>query len=154
MPERTGTRREALPGVATPFTWSVAGDYSESGFRRAFATLGCTVPKNARLVGNVHGRFYLNLSEFMRIAAQVPWLDPRTLAALDAAIESTRMGQAQAICTAPWTKHLFDLLKMPAIGHTERLAAAFAQLGLSPQVRAEAVPLQQFVALTKLLAAL
>lgn len=73
---------EALPGVATPFTWSVAGDYSESGFRRAFATLGCTVPKNARLVGNVHGRFYLNLSEFMRIAAQVPWLDPRTLVEL------------------------------------------------------------------------
>ena len=73
---------EALPGVATPFTWSVAGDYSESGFRKAFGTLGCTVPKHARLVGNVHGRFYLNLTEFMRIAAQVPWLDPRTLVEL------------------------------------------------------------------------
>jgi phosphohistidine swiveling domain-containing protein len=70
---------EALPGVATPFTWSVAGAYSESGFRKAFGTLGCTVPKSIVLVGNVHGRFYLNLSEFMRIAAQVPWLDPRTL---------------------------------------------------------------------------
>lgn len=70
---------EALPGVATPFTWSVAGAYSESGFRKAFGTLGCAVPKNARLVGNVFGRFYLNLSEFMQIAAQVPWLDPRTL---------------------------------------------------------------------------
>jgi pyruvate,water dikinase len=70
---------EALPGVATPFTWSVAGSYSESGFRKAFGTLGCTVPKHAVLVGNVHGRIYLNLSEFMRIAAQVPWLDPRTL---------------------------------------------------------------------------
>lgn len=73
---------EALPGVATPFTWSVAGAYSESGFRKAFGTLGCSVPKNAVLVGNVHGRFYLNLSEFMRIAAQVPWLDPRTLVEL------------------------------------------------------------------------
>lgn len=73
---------EALPGVATPFTWSIAGDYSESGFRKAFGTLGCAVPKHARLVGNVHGRFYLNLSEFMRIAAQVPWLDPRTLVEL------------------------------------------------------------------------
>lgn len=70
---------EALPGVATPFTWSVAGAYSDSGFRKAFGTLGCTVPKSAVLVGNVHGRFYLNLTEFMRIAAQVPWLDPRTL---------------------------------------------------------------------------
>jgi pyruvate,water dikinase len=70
---------EALPGVATPFTWSVAGAYSDAGFRKAFGTLGCAVPKSAVLVGNVHGRFYLNLSEFMRIAAQVPWLDPRTL---------------------------------------------------------------------------
>lgn len=70
---------EALPGVATPFTWSVAGAFSEAGFRRAFGALGCTVPKNAKLVGNVHGRFYLNLSQFMRIAAQVPGLDPRTL---------------------------------------------------------------------------
>jgi rifampicin phosphotransferase len=73
---------EALPGVATPFTWSVAGAFSETGFRRAFAALGCRVPKNARLVGNVHGRVYLNLTQFMRIAAQVPMLDPRTLVEL------------------------------------------------------------------------
>ncbi len=73
---------EALPGVATPFTWSVAGAFSEAGFRRAFAALGCRVPKHARLVTNVHGRFYLNLTQFMRIAAQVPFLDPRTLVEL------------------------------------------------------------------------
>jgi pyruvate,water dikinase len=73
---------EALPGVATPFTWSVAGAFSEAGFRSAFAALGCRVPKHAYLVGNVHGRFYLNLTQFMRIAAQVPFLDPRTLVEL------------------------------------------------------------------------
>ncbi|MDP9000090.1 MAG: PEP-utilizing enzyme, partial [Myxococcota bacterium] len=73
---------EALPGVATPFTWSVAGAFSEAGFRRGFAALGCRVPKHSRLVGNVHGRFYLNLTQFMRIAAQVPFLDPRTLVEL------------------------------------------------------------------------
>jgi rifampicin phosphotransferase len=73
---------EALPGVATPFTWSVAGAFSEAGFRRAFAALGCRVPKHTRLVGNVHGRFYLNLTQFMRVAAQVPFLDPRTLVEL------------------------------------------------------------------------
>jgi phosphohistidine swiveling domain-containing protein len=73
---------EALPGVATPFTWSIAGAFSEAGFHRAFAALGCRVPKSARLVGNVHGRFYLNLTQFMRIAAQVPFLDPRTLVEL------------------------------------------------------------------------
>jgi pyruvate,water dikinase len=73
---------EALPGVATPFTWSIAGAFSEAGFHRAFSALGCRVPKNARLVGDVHGRVYLNLSQFMRIAAQVPFLDPRTLVEL------------------------------------------------------------------------
>ncbi len=73
---------EALPGVATVFTWSVAGAFSEAGFRRAFAALGCRVPKHTRIVGNVHGRFYLNLTQFMRIAAQVPFLDPRTLVEL------------------------------------------------------------------------
>jgi pyruvate,water dikinase len=73
---------EALPGVATTFTWSVAGAFSETGFRSAFAALGCRVPRNARLVGNVYGRFYLNLTQFMRIAAQVPFLDPRTLVEL------------------------------------------------------------------------
>ncbi len=73
---------EALPGVATPFTWSVAGAFSEAGFRQAFATLGCSVPKSARLVSSVHGRVYLNLTAFMHIAAQVPWLDPRTLVEL------------------------------------------------------------------------
>ncbi len=70
---------EALPGVATPLTWSVAGAFSETGFRRAFGALGCSVPKDARLVSSVYGRFYLNISSFMRIARQVPWLDPKML---------------------------------------------------------------------------
>jgi pyruvate,water dikinase len=70
---------EALPGAATPLTWSIARSFSESGFRKAFASLGCTVPRGARLVANVHSRFYLNLTLFMRIAAQVPGLDPKTL---------------------------------------------------------------------------
>jgi phosphohistidine swiveling domain-containing protein len=70
---------EALPGVATPLTWSVARGFSEAGFRQAFAALGCHVPRHAKLVALVHGRIYLNLTQFMRIAAQVPGLDPRTL---------------------------------------------------------------------------
>ncbi len=70
---------EALPGAATPLTWSVARSFSEKGFRKAFASLGCTVPRGGPLVANVFGRFYLNLTRFMRIAAQVPGLDPKTL---------------------------------------------------------------------------
>lgn len=70
---------EALPGAATPLTWSIASRFSEHGFREAFASLGCKVPRGAHLVANVHGRFYLNLSAFMQIAAQVPLLSPRAL---------------------------------------------------------------------------
>ncbi len=73
---------EALPGVATPLTWSVARGFSERGFRQAFGSLGCSVPRDVVLVANVHGRFYLNTTQFMRIAAQVPGLDPRTLVSL------------------------------------------------------------------------
>ena len=48
---------EALPGVATPLTWSVLSGFSELGFRRAFAALGCRVPKDAELVGNFRGTY-------------------------------------------------------------------------------------------------
>jgi len=83
---------EALPGAATPLTWSIARKFSEKGFREAFAALGCRVPRGAHLVANVQGRFYLNLSRFMQISAQVPFLTPRALlqvsgGASDAAIE-------------------------------------------------------------------
>ncbi|WP_433930548.1 PEP/pyruvate-binding domain-containing protein [Sorangium cellulosum] len=70
---------EALPGAATPLTWSVARAFSDRGFREAFSALGCRVPRGARLVTNVYGRFYLNLTAFMQIAAQVPGLSPRAL---------------------------------------------------------------------------
>ncbi len=70
---------EALPGVATPLTWSIAAAFSDKGFRRAFAGLGCRVPEGVELVGSFHGRIYLNLTNFMRIARQVPVLNARML---------------------------------------------------------------------------
>lgn len=70
---------EALPGPATPLTWSIARAFSDKGFHEAFTALGCRVPRGAGLVGNVQGRFYLNLTAFMKIATQVPLLSPRAL---------------------------------------------------------------------------
>jgi pyruvate,water dikinase len=70
---------EALPGVATPLTWSIAAAFSDLGFRRAFAALGCVVPEGVELVGRFDGRIYLNLTHFFRIASQVPALDPKML---------------------------------------------------------------------------
>jgi pyruvate,water dikinase len=73
---------EALPGVATPLTWSILSGFSDVGFRRAFGALGCSVPPEAELVGNFRGRIYLNLSEFFSIASQVPGISPRMILAL------------------------------------------------------------------------
>jgi pyruvate,water dikinase len=73
---------EALPGVATPFTWSVLSQFSDLGFRRAFGALGCTVPRDAELVGDFRGRIYINLTEFSAILSQIPWIHPSTLVRL------------------------------------------------------------------------
>jgi len=70
---------EALPGVATPFTWSVLSEFSDLGFRRAFGALGCTVPRDAELVGDFRGRIYINLTEFSAIISQIPWIHPSML---------------------------------------------------------------------------
>lgn len=82
---------EALPGVATPLTWSILSGFSELGFRRAFGSLGCTVPRDAELVGCFRGRIYLNMSEFMSILSQVPGLRPRRLLALGGGGEIERL---------------------------------------------------------------
>jgi pyruvate,water dikinase len=87
--ERTWDRRkivwsnanvgEALPGVATPFTWSVLSEFSDLGFRRAFGAMGCAVPRDAELVGDFRGRIYINLTEFSAIISQIPWIHPSML---------------------------------------------------------------------------
>ena len=73
---------EALPGVATPLTWSVLSQFSDLGFRRAFGAMGCTVPRDAELVGDFRGRIYINLTEFSSIMSQIPWIHPSTLVRL------------------------------------------------------------------------
>ncbi|MCA9602720.1 MAG: hypothetical protein KC417_11875 [Myxococcales bacterium] len=73
---------EALPGVVTPLTWSVLSRFADLGFKRAFAALGCTVPKDAELFGNFRGRIYLNLTEFIAIASQVPGIGPELIVSL------------------------------------------------------------------------
>lgn len=70
---------EALPGVATPLTWSVIRRFSRRGFERAFGTLGLDLPEQFELVGSFRGRVYLNLTEFAEITSQIPILAPDTL---------------------------------------------------------------------------
>lgn len=105
---------ESLPGVATPFTWSVLSAFSELGFRRAFGALGCTVPDDAELVGEFRGRIYLNMSEFMRVLSQVPFMDPRIIVALGGGdfasrieMPEVREGRASFIARLPITATRF-----------------------------------------------
>lgn len=113
---------EALPGVATPLTWSIARAFSDKGFHEAFTALGCKVPRGAHLVGNVQGRFYLNLSAFMSIAAQVPGLGPRALL--------TASGGANDAAIAALEKQTEDvsrrrfLLSLPLTGPRELVRQA------------------------------
>lgn len=70
---------EALPGVATPMTWSIIHDFSQRGFEQAFGSLGLTVPEESNLVRSFRGRIYLNLTQFMSIASGIPLLNPERL---------------------------------------------------------------------------
>lgn len=70
---------EALPGVATPLTWSIIRRFSRRGFERAFGTLGLDVPDDYGLVGSFAGRVYLNLTQFADITSHIPLLTPDTL---------------------------------------------------------------------------
>lgn len=117
---------EALPGVATPLTWSILSRFSELGFRRAFGSLGCTVPKDAELVGNFRGRIYLNMTEFMSILTQVPGLRPKMLLALGGGGEGDRLEQ--------------DVERRSSLGFLRRLpltATRFARENLAMNERLE-----------------
>ena len=70
---------EALPGVGTPFTWGMIRSFSRKGLVHAFKGLGCKVPEDYPIVGIIRGRVYMNLSEFMSVASQVPFVTPDTL---------------------------------------------------------------------------
>lgn len=73
---------EALPGVATPLTWSVLSGFSELGFRRAFGALGCSPAKHTTFVRGFRGRIYLNLSELLSVLTQVPGISPKLIGTL------------------------------------------------------------------------
>ena len=70
---------EALPGVGTPYTWSIIHSFSRQGFIHAFRGLGCTVPDDCAIIGNIRGRVYLNLSEFMSVLSQIPFVTPQLM---------------------------------------------------------------------------
>lgn len=67
---------EALPGVASPMTWSVIYGFADVGFSAAFGILGIRPPDCHHLVKALNGRIYLNLSLFLELAGRLPFLTP------------------------------------------------------------------------------
>lgn len=63
---------EALSGVCTPMTWSIGMSYARHGFETIFHAAGLSVPKHYRFVTTFFGHIYLNLSEVLSVASQVP----------------------------------------------------------------------------------
>ena len=93
---------ESLPGVATPLTWSIIRGYARNGFVAAFGGLGLSIPKEYDFVGSVRGRVYLNLTEFLSVAGQIPFLSPGTLLHLGGvATAGEREGEAAAPARRP-----------------------------------------------------
>lgn len=136
---------EALPGVATPLTWSVLSKFSDAGFRRAFAALGCSVPKDAELVGSFRGRIYLNMSEFTAIAGQVPGLSPRAILSLggggelnELELRAERRGRTAFVARLPLTAARFVRQNHDLSGKV----AAWEQRFLAEKARALAVDLR------------
>lgn len=76
---------DLLPGVVTPLTWSVAAPFAERGLRRGLASIGCSVPRDARFIAGVHGRMYLDVSELVRVVSALPLIDPSSLVDVAAA---------------------------------------------------------------------
>ena len=79
---------EALPGVATPMTWSIIRAFSRRGFEKAFGALGLSVPHDYELVSSLRGRIYINLSQFASIMSQIPFVKIADLAAVAGAGEA------------------------------------------------------------------
>ncbi|MBQ9396092.1 MAG: hypothetical protein IJU23_11360 [Proteobacteria bacterium] len=70
---------EALSGVATPMTWSVGMYIAQMGFDCIFASFGLKFPKNYTFVTTFNGHIYINISQFLSVANQIPFIQPALL---------------------------------------------------------------------------
>ena len=64
---------EALSGAATPMTWSVGMTIAKRGFQTIFSTFGLTTPPDYTFVTTFYGHIYINISEVLSVATQIPF---------------------------------------------------------------------------------
>ena len=65
---------EALSSAATPMTWSVGMTIAKRGFKTIFSTFGLTTPTDYTFVTTFYGHIYINVSEVLSVASQVPFV--------------------------------------------------------------------------------
>ena len=54
--------------------------FAKRGFDTIFSTFGLTAPEGYSYVSTFYGHIYLNISEILSVASQVPFIDASTLA--------------------------------------------------------------------------
>lgn len=99
---------EALPGVGTPMTWSIIRAFTRRGFETAFGALGLDVPPHYDLAASFRGRVFLNISEFVSVASQIPLLTGHTLVRLGGATAPPNLDE-----TTEQLSPLAFLLRLP-----------------------------------------
>jgi len=65
---------EALSGVATPMTWSLGMSFAKHGFETIFQAMGLGIPPHYSFVTTFFGHIYLNISEIISVAHQIPFM--------------------------------------------------------------------------------
>lgn len=122
---------EALPGVATPLTWSIIRSFSRRGFEHAFGAIGLSVPEDYELVDSFRGRVYLNLSQFMSVASGVPLLSADTLSSIagGGGVEAVKQyfekrSPVEFLCKLPVTipRILFSQTLLPVVAEVFEVA--------------------------------
>ena len=93
--------------MGTPFTWSIIHAFARRGFESAFGALGLDVPKGFELVASFWGRVYLNISEFVTVASQIPLLKAETLARLGGVLDTEGLeGTYERLQHGPFLRRL------------------------------------------------
>lgn len=110
---------EVLPGVPTPLTWSLAEPFVTKAYSEAFQATGAKPPKGQRVVTNLDGRFYYNLSAFIEAAAQVPGLDLTMLLELVEGAEREQVLAGLELESPSWLRLPFSLSRI--LGEQRRL---------------------------------
>ena len=99
---------EALSGVCTPMTWSIGMSYAKHGFETIFHAAGLRVPPNYHFVTTFFGHIYLDISEVLSVASQVPFVSREMFGKIagiphisDYVCDIERLSRARFLSSAP-----------------------------------------------------